>query len=349
MPRRFEVTPLIRAAAVACAITLAAVFVPLATASSAHAAQWSPAASAAEPKVSHAATAAARSAAVNYWTPARMASAKSADALAPHAQSPSTAGAAAAPAASAGVVHKVPPVAGTYRATKAAGPSAGGKASAVASDTIYATPAIGKVFFSIGNVGYACSGSSVNSDSGELVLTAGHCVYDVAAGAWAGNFVYVPGYDGGAPYGIWSAAILTTFAGYTTGDATLDTGFVAVTGPGNLRNTVGAMGLETGYSSFANPLLTMGYPPNSPNWQYYCLATATVSFGDGFVFMPCAQGPGASGSPILDGFDASTGLGNDASDLTLEWTYSDGSHANSGPIFTSQTWSLYESIQGTVV
>ena len=90
----------------------------------------------------------------------------------------------------------------------------------------------------------------------------------------------------------------------------------------------------------------MGYPPNSPDNQYYCQATATIDTGQGFVFMPCSQGPGASGSPILQDFNDSIGLCTDVSDLTLLITSGD-STSNAGPIFTDSTWSLYESVQGT--
>jgi V8-like Glu-specific endopeptidase len=261
-----------------------------------------------------------------YWTPQRMRTAVDADVLAPPA-----AATANTPVAPITEVHRVKPATpkpGTVR------------------PSIAATSSIGRIFFSVNGGNYACSGSSVNSDSGQLVLTAGHCVFDVSSRQWASNFVYIPGYNGGAPYGQWNAAVLTTFAGFTQGDGRLDTAFVVVTGPGKLRDTVGANGISTGYTSFDGPLLTMGYPPNSPNNQYYCQATATIDVNQGYVFMPCSQGPGASGSPILQDFNDSIGLGTNVSDLTLLIT-SGNTTSNAGPIFTDATWNLYQSVQGT--
>lgn len=217
--------------------------------------------------------------------------------------------------------------------------------------TVYVTPAIGKVFFSVGGGDYACSASSVNSASGELVITAGHCVYSVSDQAWSSNFVYIPAYaNGNAPYGTWSSESLATFAGFaSSGDNTLDTGYVAVSGPSNLVATVGGNGVEAGYSSFSDPLFTMGYPSSSPENQAYCYATASINTSDGLVFMPCDQGPGASGSPILDNYDTTSGLGTLASDLTLVWSYSDGTTANSGPIWGSTQWNEYLSMGSVTV
>jgi V8-like Glu-specific endopeptidase len=329
MLRQRQTKSLIRVATVPCAVLLAAACATLAGAATAQAAPASPY-SPVTSKVSGAAAAKARA----YWTPARLRHAKSADGLAPRGRSD-----AAAPAGSA--VHSVAP----YRAaagTVTVSPDASGSAPSEA-------PVIGKVFFSNSGGNYACSASSVNSDSGELVLTAGHCVYDVSSGQWASNFVFIPGYDNGAePYGEWSGSVLTTFSGFTAGDETLDTGFVAVSGPSKLRDTVGALGLETGYSSFAGDLFTMGYPAQSPNWQYYCQAAGSIE-SDSMLHMPCDQQPGASGSPIIDGFDWSSGLGSAVSDLTLLISYSDGSTENAGPLFTDNTWNLYESIQGVTV
>jgi V8-like Glu-specific endopeptidase len=337
MLRRFETTPLIRALAVLAAVLLAAICLPAAAASAAQAAKPSPYA-AASSRVAHSAMASTRASTLAYWTPSRLAHAKSADALIPHGKASS----APLTAAAAGPVHRVAPVAGAHRASRVAG-------SKVSPNTIYESATIGKIFFSVAGGNWMCSGSSLNSDSGELVLTAGHCIYDVGTQSWVSNFVFIPEYaNGSMPYGEWTGVDLVTFVGFTQGDGTLDTGFVAVSGPGNLRNTVGAMGIVTGYSSVSNPLLTMGYPGQSPNWQYYCEASGTLE-SDGYLHMPCGQQPGASGSPIMQGFDSSTGLGTDVSDLTLEIIYSDGTTANAGPIFTLNTWSLYSGIQGVVV
>ena len=345
-----------RATAFTSAITLALVTVPAmvgavaaqaatTTAKSPYAA-LSPYASVTSPKLTKATAATSRAASLAYWTPQRLEHAKSADSLAPKTRTALPAETALA-ASSAGP-HKVAPVAGKDKAQAVAGPRVG---ASPALGTVYVTPAIGKVFFTVGGVGYACSASSVNSASGELVMTAGHCVFSVSLQAWAGNFVYIPAYaNGNAPYGTWSGVSMATFAGFaSSGDDTLDTGYVAVSGPGKLVATVGGMGIEADYTSFSDPLFTMGYPSATPETQAYCYATATINTADGLIFLPCSQGPGASGSPILDNYDTTSGLGTLASDLTLEWGYSDGSTANSGPVYGDTQWDEYLSMGSVVV
>ncbi|HTJ67128.1 MAG TPA: hypothetical protein VL551_06320 [Actinospica sp.] len=354
---------LIRAVAATGAIVLAVVTIPTAGASASQATTTttntttaaspytalSPDAAVTSPHVARTSEAKTRAAELAYWTPQRLKNAKNGDALAPkQAKGSSPLANVGADSAAVTTPHKVGPVAGKYKAHAVAASRA---AVSPALGTVTVTPSIGKVFFSVGGGDYACSASSVNSSSGELVITAGHCVYSVSAQAWSTNFVYIPAYaNGNAPYGTWSGVSMATFAGFaSSGDATLDTGYVAVSGPSNLVSTVGGNGVEAGYTSFSDPLFTMGYPSSSPENQAYCYATATINTSDGLVFMPCDQGPGASGSPILDNYDTSSGLGTLASDLTLVWSYSDGSTANSGPIWGDTQWNEYLSMGSVVV
>jgi hypothetical protein len=64
---------------------------------------------------------------------------------------------------------------------------------------------IGKVFFTVGDKEYWCSGSSVQAKYRNLVATAGHCVFDEGLQAGAlDNWVFVPGYyQGKAPWGVY--------------------------------------------------------------------------------------------------------------------------------------------------
>jgi V8-like Glu-specific endopeptidase len=63
----------------------------------------------------------------------------------------------------------------------------------------------GKVFFTLGGIGYVCSGTSVKSKTKRLVVTAGHCTYSEADG-YASKFMFVPAYNNGnAPFGEWTA------------------------------------------------------------------------------------------------------------------------------------------------
>ncbi|MEO3810875.1 hypothetical protein ABGB17_17890 [Sphaerisporangium sp. B11E5] len=64
---------------------------------------------------------------------------------------------------------------------------------------------IGKVFFTIGDKEYWCSGSSIQAKYRNLVATAGHCVFDEGLQNGAlDNWVFVPGYyQAKAPWGIY--------------------------------------------------------------------------------------------------------------------------------------------------
>ena len=69
----------------------------------------------------------------------------------------------------------------------------------------------GKVFFHMGRYDYVCSGSAIDG-SVNLVLTAGHCVWDDADG-FATKWMFWPGYDNGIKtYGEWTATSLFTTA-----------------------------------------------------------------------------------------------------------------------------------------
>ncbi|GAA1277348.1 hypothetical protein GCM10009677_34160 [Sphaerisporangium rubeum] len=64
---------------------------------------------------------------------------------------------------------------------------------------------IGKVFFTVGDKEYWCSGSSIQAKYRNLVATAGHCVFDEGLQNGAlDNWVFVPGYyQGKSPWGIY--------------------------------------------------------------------------------------------------------------------------------------------------
>jgi hypothetical protein len=66
---------------------------------------------------------------------------------------------------------------------------------------------VGRVFVRIGNYDGFCSGAAVNSESRRLVLTAGHCLYNVLPKhrfpTFARYFAFVPSYvNGQSPFGV---------------------------------------------------------------------------------------------------------------------------------------------------
>ncbi|MET3935556.1 hypothetical protein [Arthrobacter sp. OAP107] len=139
---------------------------------------------------------------------------------------------------------------------------------------------IGKVFFTMSGQNFVCSGNSVVSENQSTVATAGHCVNE-GPGAFATNFIFVPGYvDGEAPYGKWPARALfapTQWSG--AGDIRYDTGFAVVRPVDGelLADVVGSSGVQ-----FNQPrgmdYKAYGYPAATPfNGQSLVSCTGTAS------------------------------------------------------------------------
>lgn len=70
----------------------------------------------------------------------------------------------------------------------------------------------GKLFFrDPGVASYVCSGTVVGAETQNVVWTAGHCVTEGDGGDFYEDFLFVPGYDGGAaPAGEWSVEYAST-------------------------------------------------------------------------------------------------------------------------------------------
>ncbi|MEW9532033.1 serine protease [Microbispora sp. NPDC049125] len=90
----------------------------------------------------------------------------------------------------------------------------------------------GKAFFvAADDRPHWCAATSVRSDYGNLVATAGHCVYDTLSGAATlRKWVFVPGsYQGRTPWGVYAGKqAFTHFDFATYGDVDRDYAFVSV-------------------------------------------------------------------------------------------------------------------------
>lgn len=114
-----------------------------------------------------------------YWTPARMRSARPLD--------------------------EAVRLAGGGQASPRSAPASASFAS-VPDTTQPPFTAVGRVFLKVGNYAAFCSGTAIDSDSRRLVLTAGHCLYSLLPGhripSSARYFDFVPDYSAGqAPFG----------------------------------------------------------------------------------------------------------------------------------------------------
>jgi V8-like Glu-specific endopeptidase len=159
-----------------------------------------------------------------YWTPARMASARPASELLAGIPAPSD--------LPGGILGGGSPAA-RMSARPVANPAA----------RPYRTH--GKVFFHLPSGNYVCSGTVVRARNKRLVVTAGHCVF--GDGVFADQWMFVPGKDGGRePFGRWSAAKLAAPGLWKAGeDIRYDVGMATIRkrGARRLQKVVGARGI----------------------------------------------------------------------------------------------------------
>lgn len=193
--------------------------------------------------------------------------------------------------------------------------------SGVRPHALTVSDAQGKVYFHNPGDGkdYVCSAGTVNSPKGDMVFTAGHCVYDPGYGTWMEDWIYVPAYyQGSMPFGIWDANYLTTFNGWKNeGLFDYDVGVVNV--DGDLVSQTGGNGLEYDANDchcYTPDVTVWGYPAAPPydgETPYYCydIPTYIVSPLDLRLATGCAMTQGASGGPWLEGYDTSDGLGDE--------------------------------------
>ncbi|TSE16586.1 hypothetical protein B1A87_012710 [Arthrobacter sp. KBS0703] len=238
-----------------------------------------------------------------YWTPERMRAAVPGDVLADKAVARQIN---QGPSATADVAE-------TGTSTEIAGTTA-----QVTLQALHANVApiahIGKVFFTMAGANYVCSGNSVIADNKSTVSTAGHCVNE-GPGAFATNFVFVPGYvNGTAPYGKWPARKLYAPSQWSKlGNIQYDTGFAIVSKVNgeSLSDVVGASGVQFNQAREMT-YMSFGYPAAVP-FTGQTLVSCTGKAGTDSINpqfktqgIPCDMTGGSSGGPwfVQGGTDA---------------------------------------------
>ena len=295
-----------------------------------------------------------RQAVLDYWTPARLKSAKPLNF--------EFAKGAAVGKKVAGPVQGKAPTASASTIT----PTAYSTASTGSSwlDGGLALSATGKVFFNIGSLTYVCSGSVVQDadPTRSLVLTAGHCSYDNASQAFVTNWIFIPDYDSNptttcanTTYGCWTATALVTHSGFTsqTGFTTQATQYdwsFAVVGAGGksgtaqLDATVGAFPLAvSGFTGAGVQSFAFGYPQAAPytgvDLTYCSEALGQDSLNGNLTWaMPsCTMTGGASGGPWMSNFSVDRG----GLSSVNSYKYTGSANGMYGPKFNSTTTDTY--------
>lgn len=210
----------------------------------------------------------------------------------------------------------------------------------------WVTRTTGRVFLTIDGVDFVCSASSVRSANRDLVVTAGHCVKN-GGGAWADNWVFIPGYDRGRrPYGQFTARRMFVAGPWARdGDDSHDVGMVAVgrRDGRHLGDVAGAQDIAFG-TPRGRQTHGFGFPADTPydgEHLVYCAGPVrddphgqTADQG-----LRCDMTAGASGGPWLSGFNPATGRGTVTS--VSSFKYSDDRGTMYGPYFGETARQLY--------
>lgn len=200
----------------------------------------------------------------------------------------------------------------------------------------------GKVFFTLNQVDYMCSGAAIRSPASDVVVTAAHCATD-GVGQNAGNWTFVPGYSGGfGPYGSYTAAGFYVSPRWDAGsDEGYDVAFVRVNG------TLPGPGLSVAFGRTPGKSYVFGYPSDSPydgGVLNYCSGRARPDPLDegGDSGLICGMTAGDSGGPWLDGFRDGSGTVVAVS----SFKYSDDDRTLYGTDLGRTARSLYQAAKG---
>ncbi len=208
----------------------------------------------------------------------------------------------------------------------------------------------GKVFFRLGDQEYVCSGTVVSSKGRNVVMTAGHCVYDRETSSYASELVFVPAYDGGAanqaPFGVRTASAVFTSSVYAEqGRLSHDVGAVVLSKP--VEGAVGSRGIAFDLDAASRSFRIFGYPelPSPPFDGNSLVGCDSVEIGrDGSYGRPS---PIAAGPCLMQGGSSGGGwiTGGGYLNSVVSYGYCDDEPSLCGliygPYFSGQAKTLY--------
>jgi V8-like Glu-specific endopeptidase len=212
------------------------------------------------------------------------------------------------------------------------------------------SPAVGALFRITGRGGrpeltsHFCTASVVDSPSGDLVLTAAHCV----SGLVAGQFAFVPGYrDGAAPYGVWTVTrVFVDRAWSARASPDDDVAFLVVRRPGTTASVQSATGGERlGIGQPAGQVVQVTGYPETAGAPITCLNQAGSFSGAELQFDCDGFTDGTSGSALLADVSPVTGLGTaigviggyQQGGFTASVSYADRLGSNVGALYKAAT------------
>jgi len=208
-------------------------------------------------------------------------------------------------------------------------------------------PTIGALFYTTGSGAHFCTASLVDSQRGDLIATAAHCV---SAGGYATNIEFVPGYhDGRRPYGTWLVqAVVVTRAWRQRHDPDLDFAFLTVVDPGHpgrqIQRVTGRLWLGIGVG-YARWMRLVGYDDATDD-PVKCESRSHRFRPGQMVFFCRGFRAGTSGGPWILGFTRQgTGtlfgvIGGYQQGGRYDW-------ASYSPVFGSAALALYRQAEAT--
>ena len=122
----------------------------------------------------------------------------------------------------------------------------------------------GKIYMRFGEKFYTCSATVVPSRSHQVILTAGHCIFDKKRG-FADDVAFIPAaYGQNIPYGFWlGTKIVTTRQWVKSKSRKNDYAAIKVVSRrGAVGNVVGEIGLALNADIKKQKVLALGYPSN---------------------------------------------------------------------------------------
>jgi hypothetical protein len=198
--------------------------------------------------------------------------------------------------------------------------------SMLAEHRVIGSPPVGALFYrENGRVGrHFCTASAVASTTGDLVITAAHCVTGVSLSP-ASGVVFAPDYANGKfPHGLWTVTKMFVDANWSANqDPNDDVAFLEVeplngpqvpaseaAPPTSLQRAAGAEQIRFN-APLPEPILAVGY--NDGSSTPISCATRAVAFRPGslnqVMFVCPGFSDGTSGGPFLSDFSVATGTG----------------------------------------
>lgn len=213
----------------------------------------------------------------------------------------------------------------------------------------------GRLYFEVAGSTYVCSATVVNSTSGNVVVTAAHCVMALdGSGTPATNVVFVPGDAGNGasqPYGIWAATEFLVPQNFIDNARADEKGRVSGTGwttdfaflvmeeknGQSIQDVTGGQGIAFGVPVQA--ITQIGYPSAPPfdgSDEYMCASTNWSQSSAGGYSHLCDMTQGSSGGAWNAYYDKGLGAG-----YVVAVNSTGGNDVSNGSILGRQALELY--------